>query len=186
MRHRSPHRSRPSSWTRSRAPCGDCTSGAHNAATARSRTRCPPSARCAAASTGTTTSGAPSHPIIEVDMTEAAQADWTTAAFAALESTGRSVSLASAVVLADYDGPSHGGGPDTGERGARRAARAAPQRAERVRLPDARLVVRGGRCGAGDDDSGLAGVRALRGARRPSLVALPHRDERLPRHAERA
>ena len=47
------------------------------------------------------------------------------------------------------------------------------------------LVVRGRGRGAGDDRARLAEPRSLRGPRRVAHVALPHRDERLPRHAER-
>ena len=66
-----------------------------------------------------------------------------------------------------------------------RRARAAPRRADRVLLPDARLAVRGRGRRAGDAHPRLAGLRPLRGPRGAALVALPHRDERLPRHAER-
>ena len=70
--------------------------------------------------------------------------------------------------------------------GGRATARAAPLRADRVLLPHARFVVRGRGRGAGDDDSRVALDRPVRGPRGAALVALPHRDERLPRHAEGA
>src|SRR5204863_8979407 len=63
--------------------------------------------------------------------------------------------------------------------------RAAPERADRVLLPDARLAFRGGGRGAGHVHSRLAGLRAVRGPRGRALVAVPDRDERASRDAER-
>ncbi|CAA9254147.1 MAG: RNA polymerase sigma factor, partial [uncultured Acidimicrobiales bacterium] len=73
----------------------------------------------------------------------------------------------------------------SGRRGPRRARRhrGAPGGAHGPLLPDARLRLRGRGRRAGDDGAGLAVGRPLRGALRPALVALPHRHERLPRHA---
>ena len=65
-------------------------------------------------------------------------------------------------------------------------ARAAPVGADRLLLPHARVAVRGRGRRAGDADPRVAELRPLRGPRRAALVALPHRDERVPRHAERA
>ena len=58
-------------------------------------------------------------------------------------------------------------------------------RADRLLLPHARLAVRGRGRRAGDVRARVAELRPLRGPRGAALVALPHRDERLPRHAER-
>ena len=52
-------------------------------------------------------------------------------------------------------------------------------------LPHARLAVRGRGRGAGDVHPRVARRRPLRGPRGAPLVALPDRDERLPRHARR-
>ena len=69
--------------------------------------------------------------------------------------------------------------------GARTAAGAASPRAHRVLLPDARLGVRGRGRRAGDDGPGVAQPRPVRGPLVAAVVALPDRDERLPRHAGR-
>jgi hypothetical protein len=69
--------------------------------------------------------------------------------------------------------------------GRRAPAGAVPGRPHRLLLPDARLRVRGRGRRAGDVPAGLEGVRAVRGPRRAAVLALPDRDERLPRHAER-
>ena len=53
-------------------------------------------------------------------------------------------------------------------------------------LPDARVAVRGRGRRPGDVRPRLARLRPLRGALGAALVALPHRDERLPRHARAA
>ena len=60
--------------------------------------------------------------------------------------------------------------------------RAIPARAPRPLLPDARLVRRGRGCGAGDVPAGMAGARPLRRQRARPRLAVPHRDQRLPRH----
>src|SRR2546430_10396998 len=70
-------------------------------------------------------------------------------------------------------------------RGRRAAARAAPQGADRLLLPDARLAVRGRGRRTGDAAPRLAKPRPLRGTRRSALLALPDRDERLLRPPER-
>ena len=62
------------------------------------------------------------------------------------------------------------------------SARAVPARADRLLLPHARLGVRGRGRGAGDDGRAWRRSTASRVAR-AALVALPHRHERLPRHA---
>src|SRR5438445_1355492 len=67
----------------------------------------------------------------------------------------------------------------------RAAARAAPQGADRLLLPDARLAVRGRGRRTGDAAPRLAKPRPLRGTRRSALLALPDRDERLLRPPER-
>src|SRR5205814_10132889 len=67
----------------------------------------------------------------------------------------------------------------------RAAARTAPRRADRLLLPDARLPVRGGGRRPGNARSRLAEPRQLRGPGLTALVALPDRDQRLPRHAGR-
>ena len=64
----------------------------------------------------------------------------------------------------------------------RAAARDVPRRTHGVLLPDARVGRRRGRR-AGDLHSCMARVRPLRGSLRASLLALPHCDERLLRHA---
>ena len=68
---------------------------------------------------------------------------------------------------------------------ARDPVRAAPLRADRLCLPDARFAVRGRGRRPGDVHPGLARIRPLRGPGRRQVVALPHHHERLPRHAER-
>ncbi|CAA9461516.1 MAG: RNA polymerase sigma factor, partial [uncultured Solirubrobacteraceae bacterium] len=73
--------------------------------------------------------------------------------------------------------------PQASPRRAVRAARAAPLRAHRVLLPDARLAVRGRRRRAGHHGARVARLRALRRALRPAVVALPDRHQRLLRHA---
>ena len=60
-----------------------------------------------------------------------------------------------------------------------------PPGADRLLLPDARLGLRGRGRRAGDDGAGLAGHRRLRGPLGGALVALPHRHQRVPRHAPR-
>ncbi len=62
--------------------------------------------------------------------------------------------------------------------------RAAPRRADRLLLPNARLVVRGRGRRAGDARACVACVRPVRGPLVVALVALQHRNQRLPRHAE--
>ena len=71
------------------------------------------------------------------------------------------------------------------DRPARSAAARAPPRADRVLLPDARLVVRRRGRGAGDDGARLARARRLRGPVGAALVAVPDRHQRLPRPALR-
>ena len=75
--------------------------------------------------------------------------------------------------------------PSAHRRAGAQRARAVPGRADRLLLPDARLVVRGRGRRAGDDAPRVAEPRPVRGAGGAPLVALPDRDERLPRHAER-
>ena len=67
----------------------------------------------------------------------------------------------------------------------RRQAGETPRRADRVLLPHARLLLRGRGRGAGHDGPRLAQLREVRGPLQPALVAVPHRDERLPGHADR-
>src|SRR5207248_9517291 len=67
----------------------------------------------------------------------------------------------------------------------RAAARTAPRRADRLLLPDARLPVRGRGRRPGNPRPRVAEPRQLRGPRLAALVALPDRDQRLPRHAGR-
>src|SRR5438067_1245489 len=86
---------------------------------------------------------------------------------------GRASRIGADVVRRDHPRPARG------------AARGAPPRADRLLLPDARLAVRGRGRRAGDAAAGVAELRPLRGPRGAALVALPDRDERLPRHAER-
>src|SRR4029079_5999445 len=62
-------------------------------------------------------------------------------------------------------------------------ARAAPPRADGALLPHARLAVRGRGRGAGDAAARLEGARPVRGPLVRALVALPDRDQRLPRPA---
>ena len=62
-------------------------------------------------------------------------------------------------------------------------AGAAPARAHRLLLPDARLGVRGRGRRAGHDGPRLARPRPLRGSLGAAVVALPDRHQRLPRHA---
>ena len=62
--------------------------------------------------------------------------------------------------------------------------RAAPHRAHRVLLPDARLGVRSRRRGAGDARARVARLRPVRGPVVGAVVALPHREQRVLRHAE--
>src|SRR5437763_14695918 len=64
--------------------------------------------------------------------------------------------------------------------GRRAAARAAPRRADRLLLPDARLAARGRGCGPGGDGPGLARPGSFREAGDAALVALPDRGERWP------
>ena len=73
--------------------------------------------------------------------------------------------------------------PDSPQR--RAEPRAAPQRADGLLLPDARLELRGRGRGPGHDGARVAEHRPLRGPRRPAVVAVPDRDQRLPRHAQR-
>ena len=68
----------------------------------------------------------------------------------------------------------------------RAAGRAAPARAARPLLPDARVVRRGRGCRAGDVPPGVAEPRAASTAARSPGLALPHRDERLPRPLRRS
>ena len=60
--------------------------------------------------------------------------------------------------------------------------RAIPARAPRPLLPDAGLVRRGRGRGPGDVPAGVAGARLVRRQRARPRLAVPHRDERLPRH----
>ena len=76
-----------------------------------------------------------------------------------------------------------GGDGDPGR--CRHGARAVPEGADRLLLPHARLAVRGRGRGAGDDGARLARLRPVRGALGAAVVALPDRDERVSRHAER-
>ena len=62
-------------------------------------------------------------------------------------------------------------------------ARAVPPRADRLLLPHARLRLRGRGRRAGDDGAGVEGPRPLRGPVVAAVVAVPHRHQRLPRHA---
>ena len=59
-----------------------------------------------------------------------------------------------------------------------------PPRADGLLLPDARIRVRGGGRGPGDDDPRLARGRSPRRARGAARMAVPHRPQRLPRHAQ--
>src|SRR3954451_7503702 len=68
-------------------------------------------------------------------------------------------------------------------RTARSAAPRAPPRVDRLLLPDARLVLRRGGCGAGDAGPRLAGAVGLRGPLRAAILAVPDRHQRLPRPA---
>ena len=63
--------------------------------------------------------------------------------------------------------------------------RAIPARAPRPLLPDARLVRRGRGRGPGDVPAGVAGARLVRRQRARPGVAVPDRDERLPRRLRR-
>src|ERR1700761_8151574 len=84
-----------------------------------------------------------------------------------------------------YDGL-RAGTSTRGRAGRTRAAvRAAPLGADRLLLSDARVAVRGRGRGPGHVPPGLAGVRPVRGPRSAPVVAVPDRDQRLPRHAER-
>ncbi len=65
----------------------------------------------------------------------------------------------------------------------RPGARVAPPRAHRLLLPHARLGLRGRGRRAGDDGPGLAGHRRLRGPVVAAVVAVPHRQQRVHRHA---
>ena len=65
-------------------------------------------------------------------------------------------------------------------------AQTPPARADRLLLPHARLGLRGRGRRAGDDGAGLARHRPLRGPLVAAVVAVPHRHQRLPRHARRA
>ncbi len=64
----------------------------------------------------------------------------------------------------------------------RAAGRAAPPRAARALLPHARIGARRRGRAAGDAAARLARPGGVRGAQLAALVALPHRDERLPQH----
>ena len=66
---------------------------------------------------------------------------------------------------------------------AARRLRAAPPRARRLLLPDARLPVGGRRRGAGHPAQGVAVLRPVRGAVLAAVLALPHRAQRLHGHA---
>ena len=64
--------------------------------------------------------------------------------------------------------------------------RAPSARADRLLLPHARLAVRGRGRRAGHAAARLARARPLRGPRLAALLAVPHRHQRLPRHAQAA
>ena len=68
---------------------------------------------------------------------------------------------------------------------ARGSTRAASSGASCLLLPDARLAVRGRGRRAGDVHQGVARFRAVRGPSSAAILALPHRDQRFPGHAER-
>ena len=67
----------------------------------------------------------------------------------------------------------------------RARARTSSRRADGLLLPDARLRVRGGRRGAGDDGSGMAKPRPVRGSVVAAHLAVSDRHQRLPRPARR-
>ena len=68
---------------------------------------------------------------------------------------------------------------------ARGSTRAASRGASCLLLPNARLAVRGRGRRAGDVHPGMARVRAVRGPIGAAVLALPHRNQCFPGHAER-
>ena len=74
-----------------------------------------------------------------------------------------------------------GGGAPRGRRRLPAAGGAPPRGAARPLLPDARLGPRRRRRAPGHPSACVAGAAPVRGSQLPALLAVPHRDERLPR-----